>query len=107
MDKLCKITADIHVNIDGRKSPFFSGYRPGFSFSGNMQTSGHIELINKKELYPGQSAIVNIYFFSDQLLGNIMPNTEFKFFEANIEIGFGKVIKVFGWEKEEDDKNMN
>lgn len=99
MDKLFKIKADIQINVNGRKNPFSSGYRPGFSFFGNMQTTGHIELINEKELYPGQSAIVNIYFFSDQLLGNIKSNNKFKFFEADIEIGFGKVIEIIGLQR--------
>lgn len=98
MDQLFKIKAEIFIyNQGGRTLPIKTGYRPGFIFINNAQTSGSIKILDKNEMIPGSNGIVEIYFFSDALLGNIKINNEFKFYEGNVEIGQGKVIDVIGW----------
>lgn len=98
MYKLFKIIAEININKDGRRTlPIPTGYRPGFKFGNNMQTSGSILLLNREDLKPGEKDIVEIRFISNVLLGNINTGTEFRFYEGPFEIGRGKVVEIVGW----------
>jgi translation elongation factor EF-Tu-like GTPase len=98
MKRLFKIEADIKINKQGGRTwPIITGYRPGFNFIDKMQTSGAINLLSKEYLHPGEEGIVEVSFISNELLGDITPGVRFKFYEGPIEIGSGKVLKVFGW----------
>jgi translation elongation factor EF-Tu-like GTPase len=98
MNSLFKIEAEIKINEEGSRTwPIKTGYRPGFNFIDEKQTSGSIDLLDKEDLKPGEHSIVEICFVSDVLLGNIKPGTEFKFYEGPVEIGSGKVLNVIGW----------
>lgn len=100
MKKLFKIIAEIEVaKENGRTLPIQTGYRPGFNFIDQKQTSGSIDLLDRADLKPGDKSIVEISFISNELLGDIMDGTGFKFFEGPVEIGSGKVINVIGWVK--------
>lgn len=98
MNKLFKIKADISINIGGRTLPIHTGYRPGFNFIDKSQTSGSISLLHQESLSPGEHGVVEVNFLSNELLGDIKPGIEFKFYEGPIEIGSGKVLSVIGWE---------
>lgn len=96
MNKIFKIEAEIRMKYT-RTWPIKTGYRPGFKFNSKAQTSGSIHLFGNVEINPGEKAIVEVIFISDELLGDIRVGTEFKFYEGPIEIGDGKVLKVIGW----------
>lgn len=98
MNRVFKIEAEIKINTErGRTWPIRTGYRPGFKFINDMQTSGSICLLNSNELNPGEKGLVEVNFISNELLGEIQIGTEFKFYEGPVEIGDGKVTKVIGW----------
>lgn len=98
MNKIYKIEAEIRIYKDaGRTWPIKTGYRPGFNFIGNKQTSGSINLLDKEDLKPGEIGIVEVSFISNELLGEVHYGTEFKFYEGPVEIGNGRVLKVIGW----------
>lgn len=98
MKKLFTIQANITlVSEGGRKLPIKSGYRPGFNFIEDKQTSGSIKLLNQDSLCIGESSDVEVLFFSDSLLGDIKEKTTFNFFEGGVLVGFGNVIKIIGW----------
>lgn len=61
---MLKIKAKICLyESNGRKTPFKSGYRPLFDIN-NTKHSGMIDLINKKEFFPGEEDIVFISFIN-------------------------------------------
>jgi translation elongation factor EF-Tu-like GTPase len=98
MNRLFRIEADIKINKQGGRTwPIKTGYRPGFNFIDNKQTSGAINLLSKEYLHPGEEGVVEVTFISNELLGDIEPGVEFKFYEGPNEIGSGKVLKVVGW----------
>ncbi|SHG42565.1 hypothetical protein [Pedobacter caeni] len=98
MEKLFKIKAEIKVDEKSvRTWPIKNGYRPGFNFINESQTSGSIKLLEKDSLKPGDLGRVEISFVSDALLGKIDFGTEFKFYEGRNEIGKGKVLQILGW----------
>lgn len=100
MNKLFKIKAQIEIHREGgRTLPIKTGYRPAFNFIDKKLTSGLINLLEAKELKPGEKSSVEVSFISDELLGNIKSGIEFKFYEGSVEIGKGKVLNVIGWKK--------
>ena len=61
---MLKIKAKICLyKNNGRKTPFKSGYRPLFDIK-NSKYSGMIDLINKKDFFPGEEDIVYISFIN-------------------------------------------
>jgi len=98
MNKLYKIEAEIEINKEGGRTwPIKTGYRPGFNFIDNKQTSGSINLLNREDLKPGERGLVEVSFISNDFLEQIDSGTEFKFYEGPVEIGGGRVLKVIGW----------
>lgn len=83
----------------GRTQPAMTGYRPGFCFIDNQQTSGSIKLLHTQVLQLGETTLVEISFFSEELLGAIKPGVEFNFFEGPVQVGSGKVMKILGWKE--------
>jgi elongation factor Tu len=100
MNRFFKIEASISIHQEGgRTKPIKTGYRPGFNFVEKQQTSGSIDLLEKEELKPGEESLVEVNFISNELLGEIKPGTDFRFYEGPNEIGKGKVLEVLGWVK--------
>lgn len=97
MNKLFRIEAEICFESPIRSLPIISGYRPGFKFVGNSQTSGSIRLLTKDELHQGESGYAEISFISDKLLINVTTGSRFRFFEGPIEIGSGEVKRIVGY----------
>ena len=99
---MIKFKASIKFNNESlRKTAFTSGYRPGFSFNSDSyyQTSGQITLLDKKNLYPGESALAEIIPITKKYLGsNFGPGSKFIFYEGRNLIGEGEVISVLQWE---------
>ena len=53
-----------------RKTSIHTGYRPALFFFPDHATSGVIRLLDRKELLPGERAIVEITPVSESLVGN-------------------------------------
>ena len=51
-----------------------------------------------------EQGLVELSFVSNDLLGDIKPRSEFKFYEGPVEIGNGKIFKVIGWEESRQNK---
>lgn len=78
---MIKITARLKLN-HVRKTGITTGYRPLFSFIIESMTSGHIQLLDRDELFPGEEAIVEILFLNEDLLGNFSKGQVVKLGES-------------------------
>lgn len=89
---MLKIKAKIWLyKKNGRKTPFKSGYRPLFDFKGDSKYSGKIDLISKKEFFPGEEDIVYITFANLEYLN---VDNIFLFSEGLIDLGEGIVVEI-------------
>ncbi len=90
-----KVNAKIILNKTGRTQAISTGYRPLFDFNLNTMISGHIELINCVQLNPGDQTEVQITFISEEVLSaKITPQMSFSFFEGDIKVGEGEILKI-------------
>lgn len=55
---MIRIIASIRLYKDGRRTPFYSGYRPLFDFIEETKTSGQITLLDREAFYPGDEGVV-------------------------------------------------
>ena len=77
----------------GRKKPVFSGYKPYLIFNTHKHYSGEIELIEIKELKPGQSAMALIKLLPARTIRkNLQINDSFTLSEGNKAVGNGIII---------------
>jgi GTPase len=91
------ITVKAHIKFyeNGRKLPFYSGYRPLFRFIEETATSGSIELIDREKFYPGDEGVVKIKFLFREYLGNdFAEGKKFTFAEALKALGEGIIIEI-------------
>lgn len=89
------IKACIKLFKNGRKSPFFTGYRPVFRFIEETATSGLIELIDREDFAPDDEGVVKITFGFREYLGNDFgEGKEFTFGEGRVALGKGTVIEI-------------
>jgi len=64
MPKTFRIQAVIKIKKEGGRSwPVKTGYRPGFKFIGNHQTSGQINSLKRDDIKPGEQGVVEVVFF--------------------------------------------
>jgi len=85
----------LYNNENGRKTPFFSGYRPLFNFIEEMKTSGQITLIDRDAFYPGDEGLVEIAFINRDYLGNnFSEGVKFTFGEGREPLGEGVVKEI-------------
>lgn len=92
---MVKIKAHIKLFKNGRKTPFYSGYRPLFDFKGGMKTSGQIELIDVKSFFPGEDRDVIIVFLNKEYLGSDFGvGKKFVFGEGPNSLGDGVVSEI-------------
>ena len=75
---MVKIRAYIKLYEKGRKTPFYSGYRPLFNFIEEMKTSGRIDLIDKELFFPGEEGEVEILFLNDGQLRSFILGNDFE-----------------------------
>jgi translation elongation factor EF-Tu-like GTPase len=79
----------------GRKKSIFSGYRPSFVFNTQKHYCGEIELIDREELQPGESTLVEIHLFpAHTIRKNLDIDTAFTLVEGNKTVGQGVVEKI-------------
>ena len=77
----------------GRKKPVITGYRPSLVFNTNRNYSCEIELLDKKELNPGESAAVYIKLLPARTIPkNLRINDSFTLSEGNRAVGYGIII---------------
>ena len=92
---MVKIRAYIKLYEKGRKTPFYSGYRPLFNFIEEMKTSGRIDLIDKELFFPGEEGEVEILFLNRNYLGDDFNiGKMFLFGEGEIPLGEGVVKEI-------------
>ncbi|MES2653134.1 MAG: hypothetical protein V4663_15440 [Bacteroidota bacterium] len=92
---MVKIKARIKLYENGRKTPFYSGYKPLFNFIEEMKVSGRIDLLDRKQFYPGEEGEVEITFLNKQYLGkDLAIGNVFVFGEGLSPLGEGIVQKV-------------
>lgn len=90
-----KATLKLYKGSDKRQTPFYSGYRPLFSFIEETKTSGQITLLDKEEFKPGEEGIVEIAFLNKDYLGdNFSEGTKFTFGEGREPLGEGEVKEI-------------
>ena len=86
----------LYSGIKKRTTPIKSGYRPTFNFVEKSRTSGQIGLINMDLIYPGETAVVEIVFLNQELLGEeFKQGTNFLFYEGEDPLGEGVVLEIF------------
>jgi len=94
---MIKIKAHIKLFVgkEKRKTPFYTGYRPLFSFNESTKTSGKITLMNQEEFYPGEDGIVEITFLHKEFLGkDFKKGKTFYYYEAEEPLGEGEILEL-------------
>jgi elongation factor Tu len=90
-----KMIAPIKLNENGRKTPFYTGYRLLFNFINNMKTSGQINLIHQDQFNPGEDGAVEITFLNQNYLGEDFEVGKTFFFGAGMApLGEGGVKAI-------------
>ncbi len=80
----------------GRSKPAFSGYRPSHLVLPDYLTSGHHEYKTKAEVFPGESAIADIWFLSpDQYPHSMQVGMVIRVQEGSRLVGHAKVLKIY------------
>lgn len=93
--------ASLHYDIDGRKTPAYSGYRPHIEFDGipEMLTSGQQIFIDKEAVYPGDTVLAEITIIAYQYMkGKLSVGQTFIFCEGSVKIGNGQIIEILNRE---------
>ena len=80
---MIRIIASIRLYKDGRRTPFYSGYRPLFDFIEETKTSGQITLLDREAFYPGDEGVVELAFLIRRALG-----------EGRKHVGEGEVKEI-------------
>ncbi|RFM26915.1 hypothetical protein [Deminuibacter soli] len=95
MEHLIKVLARIHLYKNGRKTPFISGYRPLFNFTGaTTKISGRIDLIEMDKFLPGSSGVVYVSFIKGIIPdSNFTSGISFSFDEGQMLIGEGIILE--------------
>lgn len=97
MVTLAKAIVRLYKKERGRKTPFNSGYRPIFSFTGKeTKTFGQITLIDREEFYPGDEGEVEIKFLSKFLAEDFCKGRTFIFSEGEEPLGEGIINEMLG-----------
>ena len=78
----------------GRKKSVFSGYRPSFVFNSQKQYCGEIELIEKEELKPGETSLIQVNLLPARTIRkNLHVDTPFTIVEGNKTVGRGLIVQ--------------
>ncbi|HWB90842.1 MAG TPA: hypothetical protein VG605_03280 [Puia sp.] len=98
MSDTIKILAKIEFssNETGRQTPFYSGYRPAFTFpNARTMLSGRIDLFDRKSFAKGEVGKVEITFIKGMINDEyFVVGQKFKFAEGLIPIGIGEIIEI-------------
>lgn len=92
---MIRVKAIIKLFINGRKTPFITGYRPLFTFVEGVKTSGQITLKVQSGFSPGDEDIVEITFLRREFLGeNFGLGSKFTFGEGREPFGEGVIKEI-------------
>jgi translation elongation factor EF-Tu-like GTPase len=98
MNETKKILANIEFSLNNtsRQNPFYSGYRPVFTFAdARTKLSGRIALINKGKFGQGESGNVEITSVKDIIDDeHFNVGQKFTFAEEPNQVGKGHVIEI-------------
>ena len=90
-----KMIAPIKLTENGRKTPFYTGYRPLFNFINNLKTSGQINWIHQDQFNLGEEGEVEITFLNQNYLGEDFDVEKAFFFgEGMAPLGEGVVKAI-------------
>ena len=80
----------------GRKTPAFSGYRPGVKFAfSEMQTSGQQIFIGKDRVYPGDKVTAEIAILATAYFAGLLElGMPFDFREGSTIMGTGVILEI-------------
>jgi translation elongation factor EF-Tu-like GTPase len=79
----------------GRKRPVHTGFRPSFAFNTEQHYSGEIKLIDRDELYPGETSRASIKLLPARTIRkNLKEKDAFSITEGNKTLGTGVITKV-------------
>jgi len=80
----------------GKANAVRSGYRPGHQLLENYLTSGHHEYIHKDEVWPGETAVAQIWFITPEAYpGCLWIGCEVRVQEGTRLVAHAKITKVF------------
>lgn len=95
---MVKIKAYIEL---GRKTSFYSGYRPLFNFVNKMKISGQISLIDIDKFSPGEKGFVKIFFLNEKLIDvDLKKGLKFTFDEGVCPLGEGIITEILDEESD-------
>ena len=98
MSETIKLLANIEYSstVMGRQNPFYTGYRPIFTFpAARTKLSGRIDLINKERFVQGESGNLQITFVKGIIDDeHFSVGQKFTFAEEPHQVGRGEIIKI-------------
>jgi hypothetical protein len=95
-DALVNIELLPYSEISGRKSPIQNGYRGQHVVLSNYSTSGIIDLVNKIELFPGESCLSFIQYITPEYYPNCLwIGKTINIQEGSRVIGFSTIIDLY------------
>ena len=84
----------LSTNKGGRKKSIFSDYRPSFVFNSEKQYCGVIRLLEREELKPGETSLVEVKLLpAHTIRKNLHIDTPFTIVEGNKTVGRGLIVK--------------
>jgi translation elongation factor EF-Tu-like GTPase len=86
----------IPTSDGGKSKPVVSGYRPQHLVKEDYQTSGEHQYLDKEQVFPGETALANIWFLSPEAYPNtIWLGREIEIREGHHLVGKAKVTKIY------------
>jgi elongation factor Tu len=87
----------------GRRTPGHIGYRPQVWFEidslNHACTSGSWQKMDKDNLFPGETAEIEIAILAKELCkNNLFPNLKFRLTEGLMKIGEGEILEIYNQE---------
>lgn len=83
------------TDLGGRQNPVATGYRPALAFNTAQHFSGEIELLDQKQLNPGDSGSVFIRLIpAKHIRKNLKSNDAFTLNEGSKAIGSGIIVSA-------------
>jgi len=80
----------------GKLNAVKSGYRPTHQVLENYLTSGHHEYVGKNEVWPGETALTQIWFITPEAYpGSLWIGRKVRVQEGSRLVGYAKIIKIF------------
>ena len=80
----------------GKVNAVRSGYRPVHQLLENYLTSGHHEYVDKKEVWPGETAVAQIWFITPEAYpGCLWIGRKVRVQEGSRLVGHARITRIF------------